>query len=142
MTAHRLVIAILDEGESPKDFLRRFAPPRQFPPLDEVQFDIDVQWEGDIDPEEHFENPQDVEWVRQQIEAENVWGWCRVALRASWHDPNTDKDYEGWDYLGGCSYASEQDFKRPGGYYDDMKKQAYAELQKQVEADQEAREED
>jgi hypothetical protein len=129
--AQLLVTALLDAGEDPKDFLRNVAP-REFPPLDEVEFNMDVQWEGDLDPEDQFDNPEDVAWVRQQIRADNVWGWCRVAMRASWRDPNTDKEYEGWDYLGACSYENEASFKQPGGYYDDMKQQAYDELQAEV----------
>jgi len=132
VTAQLLVRAILDAGEDPKHFLRNLAP-RDFPPLNEVEFGIDVQWEGDVDPADQFDNPEDVAWVRQQIDDGNIWGWCRVAVRAMWRDPHTGEEYEGWDYLGCCSYESEASFKQPGGYYDDMKKAAYDELQSQVE---------
>jgi len=35
--------------------------------------------------------------------------------------------------LGACSYKDEEDFKK-GGYYEDMKKQAYNDLINQIKA--------
>lgn len=61
------------------------------------------------------------DWVREQLEAGNEWAWCVVKVSA------TLGDFEGIDYLGVCSYESEQDFK-DSGYYDDMKAEALASL--------------
>ena len=47
----------------------------------------------------------------------NTWAWCQVEVRASFDG------VEGADYLGCCSYESEEDF-RNGGYFDDMREQA------------------
>lgn len=60
------------------------------------------------------------------LEAGNEWAWCCVKVTAEWNG------FEGKDYLGGCSYASEDDFKQPGGYYDDMKQQALDDLYRTV----------
>ena len=62
--------------------------------------------------------------INEQLEAGNIWAWCSVKVTCSWTDEEGNV-YEGNDYLGGCSYENEQGFKQPGGYYDDMKTQAY-----------------
>jgi hypothetical protein len=59
-----------------------------------------------------------VDWINRQLENGNPWAWCTVRVVARW------KDFEGDDYLGACSYESEDSFKEPGGYYDDMKNAA------------------
>jgi len=55
--------------------------------------------------------------VLRQLEYGNQWAWCSVKMTAKY------KEFEGVDYLGGCSYKSEKDF-REGGYFEDMKVQA------------------
>ena len=50
----------------------------------------------------------------------NPWAWCCVKVTASHPD---FPEIEGVDYLGCCSYESEDDF-RAGAYYDDMKEAA------------------
>lgn len=52
----------------------------------------------------------------------DVWAWAAVSLSVSWGG------FTATDYLGCCSYADEEDFRRPGGYYDDMVSNALAEL--------------
>jgi hypothetical protein len=51
-----------------------------------------------------------------------------VRLTARW------AGYEGYDYLGGCSYGSEEQFKHPDGYYPDMKARALENLNEIVAA--------
>jgi hypothetical protein len=60
-------------------------------------------------------------WVYDQLDSGNEWAWCCVKVTAQW------KNYKGVDYLGCCSYLSEQDFIQ-GGYFEDMKAQALADL--------------
>ena len=94
----------------------------------------EVQYELLAEPEDEapdFEDPQDLAFVREQIRMGNVWGWCRTEVIAKWTD-SEGNEYEGHDYLGGCSYRSRRDFMEPGGYYDDMKSEAYDELVKQL----------
>lgn len=132
MTGKELAGRVL-EGESPREILRRIArtnPPQ--PPMSEVDFDVEAEEEYDR-PEGHFTEPEDVEWVRDQIEAGNEWGWCSAHVIATWTDPLTYRTYQGDQYLGGCSYRSKQDFMEPGGYYDDMKEEAYQDLLRNIE---------
>ena len=56
----------------------------------------------------------------------NEWAWCTVEVRASFRGLTAS------DFLGCCSYASEEQFREPGGYFDDMVSQATEELAKQV----------
>lgn len=64
--------------------------------------------------------------VEDQIIADyeggNDWAWCTVQVTAEW------KGITGTDYLGQCSYNSEEDYKKNSGYYEDMKFTAYNEL--------------
>lgn len=133
MTASQFVAALLDEGEDPKDFLKRLAPKPEFPPPDEVRYVLDHYFEDDFSFEGEFGDEDDEEFIRQELANGNDWAWCKVRVTAQWIAPD-GTTFEGHDYLGGCSYRSEEDFKQPGGYYDDMKKEAYADLQKAVEA--------
>jgi len=68
------------------------------------------------------------ERVISSLESGNLWAWCCVKVTAF----IDGIDLEGVDYLGGCSYKSENDFKR-GGYWKDMKQQAKNDLLTQIE---------
>lgn len=57
-----------------------------------------------------------------RLNAGDEWAWCCVVVTARWNG------FEGTDTLGCCSYESEADFKRTGGYYDDMKIEAHKRL--------------
>lgn len=63
----------------------------------------------------------------EQLNNGNEWAWCTVKVSASY------KGQEGTDYLGGCSYLSEKDFKEDG-YYEDMKQTAFNELIQNLES--------
>lgn len=58
----------------------------------------------------------------------NEWAWCCVRVVAEWNGLTGD------DYLGCCSYESEEQFCQHGGYYDDMKAQALGNLNSQTQA--------
>lgn len=63
--------------------------------------------------------------IKPIIDAVNhgdTWAWCSVKVSATYGG------FEGVDYLGGCSYASEKDFRTPGGYFDDMVNEALRDL--------------
>lgn len=53
----------------------------------------------------------------------DVWAWACVRVVAR---RGNRVAYSNW--LGGCSYRDEDDFCQPGGYFDDMKAEALAEL--------------
>lgn len=77
-----------------------------------------------IDPETDEKAEQ---WINDQLEAGNVWAWASVEVRGSY------KGLTASDYLVGCSYRSEDDFKQPGGYYDDMRAAVLEQLQSMVD---------
>jgi len=54
------------------------------------------------------------QWIHDQLERYNEWAWCCAKVVVYW------KGFRASDTLGCCSYKSEEDFKQPGGYYDDM----------------------
>lgn len=54
------------------------------------------------------------QWVIDQLESGNPWAWCCAHVVVTWHG------FKGEDFLGCCSYKSEEDFREPDGYFDDM----------------------
>ena len=60
--------------------------------------------------------------ILERLNRGDVWAWASVCVVAEC------EGFEGRDYLGCCCYDDEEDFKQPGGYYDDMKKRARADL--------------
>ncbi len=104
----------------------------RIPELTEVKYEIEAL-------EEHLPVKGNVmisgndEWdkeaedlVYKQLEY-TEWAWCCVKVTARW------KGLEGTDYLGGCSYKSEEDFRKDG-YYEDMCSTAYDDLVQQINA--------
>jgi hypothetical protein len=79
--------------------------------------------EEDHAPDDDFEDPETLAWVKRQIAQGNEWGWCCVEVVAE-----LDGNFSGYDYLGGCSYESEENFKNDG-YYEDMQHVALADLE-------------
>jgi len=76
------------------------------------------EWDG---PEGHFStgNDDDDAEICAQIRRDaewNDWAWCSVCVTCT----IPGYDAEGHDYLGGCNYASKEDFCQEGGYYEDM----------------------
>ena len=67
-----------------------------------------------------------IDKIYADLEAGNDWAWCSVKVTVNW-----GVMFEASDYLGSCSYASEDDFIKNSGYYDDM---VYACL-RQIEAE-------
>jgi hypothetical protein len=66
-------------------------------------------------------------WIYGELERGNQWAWCVVKVTASWGS------FHGIDYLGCCSYRSEEEFRKPGDYFDDMKAAALADLNATIE---------
>lgn len=60
---------------------------------------------------------KDEDKVIHQLNSGNQWAWCCAKMTAKY------KGFEGVDYLGGCSYESEENFRKDG-YFEDMKVQA------------------
>jgi hypothetical protein len=60
--------------------------------------------------------------IIERLDSGDVWAWACVTVTARW------KGLEGVDHLGACSYRDERDFIQSSGYYEEMKKEAYADL--------------
>jgi hypothetical protein len=67
--------------------------------------------------------------VRADYNGGNYWAWCGVQVSARYDGVDC---VVGNDYLGGCSYASEEEFKADA-YYEDMKDRARDDLYMQLE---------
>ena len=87
----------------------------------------DVPIEGNASAIDEDTDRETVTWIRDQLDRGNEWAWCTVIVRARY------AGLEGGDSLGCCSYESEEAFKVPGGYYDDMVRIALHELAAQLE---------
>ena len=104
---------------------------RQLPP-GEVVFTLECEpeWasiEGNCSAIDDETDKEVEDWIRDQLSRGNEWAWCSVVVRARWNG------FEGSDCLGRCSYVCEADF-RAGGYFDDMKAAALAELNRHIQA--------
>ena len=66
-------------------------------------------------------------WIHQQLERGNEWAWCFVTVMATW------QSIVGHSCLGGCSYRSEEEFCRPGGYYQELQTDAITDLNREIE---------
>jgi len=67
--------------------------------------------------------------IRERLENGNQWAWCTVRVTASIEGITL----VGENYLGCCSYESEDDFCAEGGYFEDMKSEAKAELLEKIQ---------
>lgn len=65
--------------------------------------------------------------IEHELACGNPWAWCSVRVSARAGGVTGDA------YLGGCSYKSEDDFKREGMYYDSMCAEALADLKAKVD---------
>lgn len=63
----------------------------------------------------------------ERVQSGDDWAWCVVTVRATYAGCSES------DSLGGCSYASERQFRAESGYYDDMVAQAIESLAKRLE---------
>lgn len=103
----------------------------------EVTYRLHNEAETDISPDDYLCSTDDPEAdaemvaeIKQRIAAGDEWVWCRVTVVAIWTDPEGN-EHTCHEYLGGCSYASEADFKA-GGYYTDMCHEAQNGLERQI----------
>lgn len=102
----------------------------KLPKIEDVEFSIEclpegLQIEGNASAIDEETDKEIADNIYEQLDNGNMWAWCCVKVTASY------KGIEGTDYLGGCSYKSEKDFKSDG-YYSDMKQQAFDDLISQL----------
>ena len=70
--------------------------------------------------------------VREMRKENRRWGWCQVTVMVKLLKGPVH--LRGYAYLGECSYKSRQDFIDNSGYYEDMVKDAIADLQREYNA--------
>lgn len=92
--------------------------------------------EETIPPEDSFCDDEDVKFVCEGIKNGNEWAWCCVRVRVGITN-EFGFGIDAWDfyedeYLGGCSYQSEEDFIESSGYYRDMVDSAVERLLGQI----------
>jgi len=63
--------------------------------------------------------------ITSRLEAGDPWAWFCAKVEVRWNG------FSGTDYLGCCSYSSEEDFRK-GDYYGDMVAEALGELNRKV----------
>jgi hypothetical protein len=94
---------------------------------DDVQFVVLASPEEDVSYINDIHSQEARQWIAKQLEEGNVWAWCVVCVVAHWR-----QGLSGTAYLSCCSYENEQGFKE-GVCYQDKKKEALADLQRQVD---------
>lgn len=91
----------------------------------------DLQIEGNVLASgDKAEDKMAEQSVIDQLNSGNYWAWCTIKVTA--HVEGIP-EVEGTDYLGGCSYKSEKDFKKDG-YYKDMCNTARDDLMTQLKS--------
>lgn len=75
-----------------------------------------------------FDDAKDMEWIRTQVDAGNMWAWCVVTVEATLGDGEAI----GQATLGGCSYESRKAFEDSN--LADMTSEALDDLWAQLEA--------
>ncbi len=96
-------------------------------PADVVTYKLEALPE-DMHPRDSFGDEEDAQWALDQLKRGNEWGWCVAKVTASIEVDGVT--FEGHDYLGGCAYKSEADFRGPSGPFGDMKVEALADLRR------------
>lgn len=71
--------------------------------------ETDVDWRKEMEG-----SPESLRWIESELSMGNTWAWCSVTVIVAF------QTFEEREYIGGCSYQNEQEFKAPGGYYDDL----------------------
>lgn len=103
------------------------------PTIDQVTFEIEcipeeLSIKGNASAIDEDTDKETEQYIKDQLNSGNEWAWCCIKVTASY------KGIEGTDYLGGCSYASKEDFISGDGYYTDMKQAAYDNLVSEIES--------
>ena len=101
----------------------------------EITYTLDIEPEGSLirgsfDSGDAEADEQLAQELEERLNRGDLWAWCTVRVTARCVYQGVT--FEGHDYLGGCSYAGEQDFKHPEGYYPGMCNEARADLIRQI----------
>jgi len=96
--------------------------------IQDVQIEIIVEDETFSAHEQLGEcmSKEEIDSLLDEARNVNVWKWCMVEVKGTY------KGLTASEYLGGCSYESEEDFKNDSGYYEDMVNAVISDLNKQI----------
>jgi hypothetical protein len=83
--------------------------------------------DGHFQREDGSNNDELCAWIRDELRSGNYWAWCVAHVTVMYDDLKAE------EWLGGCSYESEADFKK-GGYYESMIDEALRSLAKDLES--------
>jgi len=104
---------------------REFKPQEVIFTITAEQEDLPIRGNAIASGDEDFD-----EKIAREIEADldrgNVWAWASVTVTASW------AGFAGNDQLGGCSYKDEDDFRKAGGYFEDMLRESVRQLVEEI----------
>ena len=89
----------------------------------EITFEVEDE---DTQASDLIEDEKTLKWIEDSYENGNPYAWFCAKITVKY------KDFEATDYLGGCSYKNEKDFKN-GGYYWDMVNTCVKEINGDVE---------
>jgi hypothetical protein len=97
---------------------------------EDVTFEIEIEDEG-FTPRGQFASGDEADRqleneIIKRLDRGDLWAWCCVRVIARWNG------FEGDVYLGGCSYADEDDFKADGGYYPQLCDEALENLNAEI----------
>jgi len=98
--------------------------------IEAEQDDLDVRGNAIVSGDAEFDAKVENE-ILARLDAGDVWAWASVCVRITLEDGR-----EAADYLGGCSYADEADFRQSSGYYYDMLHRCLEELEEPSEDDE------
>lgn len=105
----------------------------------EVTYTLTIEPE-DMSPEGQFDSGDDqadkelIAEIYRRLEFD-LWAWCYVKVIATCSFQG--ETFRGSAGLGGCSYfGGEKEFTQPGGYYEDLKSEAYQSMIESLESAQ------
>ncbi|HTF27220.1 MAG TPA: hypothetical protein VK625_00170 [Flavitalea sp.] len=117
-------------GQYPRKNLRRAAKILQ--QLEDMGAVIEfTAEEDDITPEDSYMEKESADYVRDQYNSGNPFAWFSGKVTVTY------KGMEENDYLGGCSYKSERDFKENSGHYFDMVNTCIEAINKEIASNNE-----
>ena len=93
--------------------------------IDHVQQD-DQQIAGSFSSGDDEFDRKTVADILRRLDNGDVWAWADVTVVARY------ENWKGYDYLSGCCYEDEDDFRRNSGYFEDMCKTALKDLNDQL----------
>lgn len=90
-------------------------------PLVEIEF---IAENEDMAPD--WDDEEGIKRIEREYNNGNFYAWFCAHVKVTY------KGFEADDYLGGCSYKSERDFKENSGYYIDMISECIDQINKEI----------